>query len=571
MEVNGYLGQRVISSSDPNLVDPDLLRDAGSIAELESLPGLTLDTLATWRDQASRAPNPDEALYRRLLGVQCQALSESLPFLFDPQQDYLTLFMPGSLLNQDSIIRRLVNDIPEEDWRDSSDSENGVEIIGWLYQFYISERKDEVIGAKSKIAARDIPAPTQLFTPHWIVRYMVENSLGRLWLEGHPESGLRAVMKYYLESPPEEGAEASRQESEAPSSKIPTEPQELTVLDPACGSGHILVYAFDLLFEIYKEQGYRERDIPALILAHNLHGLDIDERAVQLASFAVLMKARAKNPRLFRDPSQIPHLKILTVRSTRPLLAARVVKVQPFLQRQEAQLALLPSGQPEQLDLADMAAGTEAGIFSLAELNREDWLPLLEAFRDADNLGSLITPPMFDAEKLLGQVEELERHNPLFGADAGVLRGVVEQAELLRQRYWVVVANPPYLGAGSFEPILKEFVEEEYPLGSSDLFAIFMECAIGLTRKTGLMAMINQHSWMFLSSYEKLRKKILNNYKVVCLIHLGIGVFPELNSKVVQSVAVVLTKTKNDRYSTFVRLVKEHDPKWKEENLYNNN
>ena len=199
MEVNGYLGQRVISSSDPNLVDPDLLRDAGSIAELESLPGLTLDALTTWRDQASRAPNPDEALYRRLLGVQCQALSESLPFLFDPQQDYLTLFMPGSLLNQDSIIRRLVNDIPETDWRDSSDSENGVEIIGWLYQFYISERKDEVIGAKSKIAAHDIPAATQLFTPHWIVRYMVENSLGRLWLEGHPESGLRAVMKYYLE------------------------------------------------------------------------------------------------------------------------------------------------------------------------------------------------------------------------------------------------------------------------------------------------------------------------------------------------------------------------------------
>jgi hypothetical protein len=208
MEVNGYLGQRVISSSDPNLVDPDLLRDAGSIAELESLPGLTLDALTTWRDQASRAPNPDEALYRRLLGVQCQALSESLPFLFDPQQDYLTLFMPGSLLNQDSIIRRLVNDIPETDWRDSSDSENGVEIIGWLYQFYISERKDEVIGAKSKIAARDIPAATQLFTPHWIVRYMVENSLGRLWLESHPESGLRSVMKYYLESPPEEAVDS---------------------------------------------------------------------------------------------------------------------------------------------------------------------------------------------------------------------------------------------------------------------------------------------------------------------------------------------------------------------------
>ncbi len=465
--------------------------------------------------------------------------------------------MPGNLLNQDSIIRRLVNDIPEEDWRDSSDSENGVEVIGWLYQFYISERKDEVIGAKSKIAARDIPAATQLFTPHWIVRYMVENSLGRLWLEGHPESGLRAVMKYYLESPPEEGAEARSQESEVPSSNIPTEPQELTVLDPACGSGHILVYAFDLLFEIYKEQGYRERDIPALILEHNLHGLDIDERAVQLASFAVLMKARAKNPRLFRNPSQIPHLKILTVRPTRPLLAARVVKAQAFPQRREAQLALLPSDQPEQLDLADVAAGTEAGIFSLAELNHADWLPLLEAFRDADNLGSLITPPVFDAGKLLGQVEALERNNPLFGADAGVLRGVVEQAELLRGRYWVVVANPPYMSGKSFDDRLKTFATKHYPRSKDDLFAMFMECCLEKTCQYGLMAMINQHSWMFLSSYEKLRQFLLRNYYISSMLHLGYGVFKELNSKVVQSVAFVASRkeTSKDLKGVYLRLV----------------
>ena len=734
MEVNGYLGQRVISSSDPSLVDPDLLRDAGSIAELESLPGLTLDALTTWRDQASRAPNPDEALYRRLLGVQCQALSESLPFLFDPQQDYLTLFMPGSLLNQDSIIRRLVNDIPETDWRDSSDSENGVEIIGWLYQFYISERKDEVIGAKSKIAAHDIPAATQLFTPHWIVRYMVENSLGRLWLEGHPESGLRAVMKYYLESPPptvttidetvdsrqltvgsggnitddeklqgsarlaegdgsgsgdlstqqdvsegrtirsdESGAtgsglgavqhsgrtgstvqggvsqlsinrsgvvgrgrdstadrsaselsdrgrvaegdatkgrseqdvgsasaissqltgnssqltvhssqpvsssqltvDSSQQETPlktgnrqlstlpplatgnwqlttdpqlATKNSLPTEPQELTVLDPACGSGHILVYAFDLLFEIYKEQGYRERDIPALILAHNLHGLDIDERAVQLASFAVLMKARAKNPRFFRDPSQIPHLKILTVRSTRPLLNSRQLAVSSEqLAANSEQLAVsseqltVDSSQQElplttdnwQLstdpptDNCQLTTENSSGIFSLAELNREDWLPLLEAFRDADNLGSLITPPVFDAGKLLGQVEALERNNPLFGADAGVLRGVVEQAELLRRRYWVVVANPPYMGSGGFNPTVKDFVEKHYKEDKGDLYAAFISRNLELARPFGAIGMITIPNWMFLSSFEDLRRKITNNYFIESLIHNGRGVF----------------------------------------------
>ena len=558
MEVNGYLGQRVISSSDPNLVDPDLLRDAGSIAELESLPGLTLDALTTWRDQASRAPNPDEALYRRLLGVQCQALSESLPFLFDPQQDYLTLFMPGSLLNQDSIIRRLVNDIPETDWRDSSDSENGVEIIGWLYQFYISERKDEVIGAKSKIAARDIPAATQLFTPHWIVRYMVENSLGRLWLESHPESGLRAVMKYYLESPPEEaphpltpashalrstptGGEGGQEAASAPLSRsgrgaggegLPLQPQELTVLDPACGSGHILVYAFDLLFEIYKEQGYRERDIPALILAHNLHGLDIDERAVQLASFAVLMKARAKNPRFFRDPSQIPHLKILTVRSTRPLLNSRQLAVsseQLTVHSSQQELPLttdnwqLSTDPPT--DNCQLTTENSSGIFSLAELNREDWLPLLEAFKDADNLGSLITPPVFDGSKLLGQVEALERNNPLFGADAGVLRGVVEQAELLRRRYWVVVANPPYMGSGGFNPTVKDFVEKHYKEDKGDLYAAFISRNLELARPFGAIGMITIPNWMFLSSFEDLRRKITNNYFIESLIHNGRGVF----------------------------------------------
>ena len=298
MEVNGYIG-RVLSSSDPNLVDPDLLRDASSIAEMGDLPGLNLDTLNEWRSFANRDPNPDEFLYRRLLLAQCKALAEGIPALFDPRQNYQALFLPGNLLNQDSIVRRLVKEIPQEDWQD-------IEVVGWLYQFYISERKDEVIGAKSKIAAADIPAATQLFTPHWIVRYMVENSLGRLWLESHPESNLREKMPYYLENQEplpnpllrgegiiEENSCSPPLAGEGLGVRFLT-PQELTIIDPACGSGHILVYAFDLLFEIYKEQGYLERDIPALILTHNLYGLDIDERAAQLASFAVLMKARAR-------------------------------------------------------------------------------------------------------------------------------------------------------------------------------------------------------------------------------------------------------------------------------------
>ena len=531
MEVNGYLTTRVLSSSDPKLVDPDVLRDAVFIAETGEFPGLNLDKLDEWRSLASRAPNPDEWLYRRLLVAQCEALAEGLPFLFDRTKNFTALFVPTNLLNQDSIVRRLVTEIAEEDWRDSSDSENGVEIIGWLYQFYISERKDEVIGAKSKVAAQDIPAATQLFTPHWIVRYMVENSLGRLWLESHPESGLRSRMPYYLESPAEQPPPNPpilgdfRADLPSPpelgdlggdtashSDRLPLQPQDLTVCDPACGSGHILVYAFDLLFEIYREQGYLERDIPGLILTHNLFGLDIDERAVQLASFAVLMKARAKNSRILRKP---PKLNIATVRSTRQLS--------------------LPPG---------------------ADLKPQDWQPLLDAFQDADHLGSLITPPLFDGAKLLRQVEAMELDNPLFLAYGAALRGLVLQAELLRRSYWVVVANPPYMGGGSFNLILKDFVEYKYPQGKGDLFAVFMKRCSELTQSFGLMATINQHSWMFLALYQSLREEFLRKHSIQSMLHLGYGVFKELNSKVVQSTAFVLYKEKDIQdKGIYVRLI----------------
>ncbi|MEH2086986.1 BREX-1 system adenine-specific DNA-methyltransferase PglX [Nostoc sp.] len=428
MEINGYIG-RVLSSSDPNLVDPDMLRDAFSIAEMGELPGFDLETLNQWRSFASREPNPDEFIYRRLLLAQCNALAEGIPALFDKSKNYQALFLPGNLLNQDSILRRLVKEIPESDWQD-------IEVVGWLYQFYISERKDEVIGAKSKVAAADIPAATQLFTPRWIVQYMVENSLGRLWLESHPESNLREKMPYYLENqeplpnPLPRGEEIREEEDNLESliqnpklvlievevSKIQN-PQDLTVMDPACGSGHILVYAFDLLFEIYKEQGYLERDIPALILTHNLHGLDIDERAAQLASFAVLMKARAKNSRILRKP-----------------VALNITTVHPI------------HGQI--LPLAD-------------ELNSKDWEGLIEAFKDADNLGSLITPPIFDAEKLKQQLDDLEASSSVFREYVPTLRGLVLQAELLRNQYWVVVANPPYMGSGSFNEVLKRFIAKK--------------------------------------------------------------------------------------------------------------
>ncbi len=500
MEVNGYLTTRVLSSSDPKLVDPDMLRDAGYIAEAGEFPGLDLATLDEWRRMASRAANPEEGLYRRLVVAQCEALADGLPFLFDRRQNYTALFVPTNLLNQDSIVRRLVTEIPEADWRDSSDSENGVEIIGWLYQFYISERKDEVIGAKSKVAAQDIPAATQLFTPHWIVRYMVENSLGRLWLEAHPESSLKSKMPYYLESP---------DSSTQPATHSPTlQPQDLTVCDPACGSGHILVYAFDLLFEIYREQGYLEREIPALILTHNLYGLDLDERAVQLASFAVLMKARAKNARILRQP---PALNILTVRSTRHLtreLASIAPALPPSAPLINYQLTL-DTGRSQQLPIVPPDP-----VSRLQEL----FDGLLSAFEDADHLGSLITPPPVDAAALLAELATLEQTAPLFGPVFADLRHLVKQAELLRKQYWVVVANPPYMGSKSMNAQLKDFAQANYPDSKSDLFAVFVERIIGMTTKDGLVGLMSPFTWMFLSSYEKLRKYILNQNTLTSLI-----------------------------------------------------
>jgi hypothetical protein len=279
MEVKGYT-LHTLSSSTEGLVDPDLLQNATTLISGDEFTGVTLEDLDNWRKGG------DETVYRNLLVAHCRKLAEPLPFLFGEGKSYTALFLPDNLLNIGSVIRRIVSDIPVEDWQD-------IEIIGWLYQFYISERKDEVFAKGGAYDARDITTATQLFTPHWIVRYMVENSLGRLWLEAHPASNLRAQMPHYLES-------EQQDQPVAPNPEL--KPEDLSVLDPACGSGHILVYAFDLLFAIYQEQGYPEPSIPALILEHNLHGLDIDERASQLASFALMMKAREKSRRILRNP-----------------------------------------------------------------------------------------------------------------------------------------------------------------------------------------------------------------------------------------------------------------------------
>ncbi|MFN9885660.1 MAG: BREX-1 system adenine-specific DNA-methyltransferase PglX, partial [Pseudanabaena sp.] len=537
MEVNGYLSYRSLSSSDPNLVDPDILREVGAIAAAGDFEELDFAKLTVWRELAASQPNPDEWLYRKLLLLQCRDLSKSIACLFDRDKDYTLLFLPPNLLNSDSILKKLVSAIAEEDWLD-------IEIVGWLYQFYISEKKDEVIGAKSKVKAEDIPAATQLFTPHWIVRYMVENSLGRLWLEAHPESSLREKMPYYLERSPLAPLEKGGKDAlQVPLYKGDLggslTPQDLTVCDPACGSGHILVYAFDLLFEIYREQGYSDREIPALILEHNLFGLDIDDRAVQLASFAILMKARARDKRFLRRVADLPRLNILWVRNTRQFFNEREMAGQGAIADHQMSLGL---GLAEQLPLGYVAPIVRGSLVSFLTENRAisgELLAILRAFVDADHLGSLIGPPVFDADRIYAELDRLELSFPIYRDDFGVLRDVVRQAVLLRRQFRVVVANPPYMGSKSFNDKVNTFIADNYKKGKSDLFAAFIERLLQMSGKDGLAAMVVMQSWMFLSSYEELRNYILKDYEITSLLHMDNNVM-----KIAFGTSAFVTRTK---------------------------
>lgn len=473
MEVHGY-AERALSSDQPGQPDPNVLRDAVTLAAQGDLgEHVSPDTVAGWQ----RLYQPGE-VYRRLLVAYSGTFAHSLPFLFSRERAWLDLFLPDTLLNQDSFVRRMVQDIPEADWQD-------IEIVGWLYQFYISERKDEVFAQKGKYTPRDIPAATQLFTPHWIVRYMVENSLGRVWLEAHPESGLREHMPYYLES-----------ENPAPPPNPDLTPESLSVMDPACGSGHILVYAFDLLAHIYRERGYSEREIPALILEHNLHGLDIDERAAQLASFAVVMKARELNSRLFRR--DMPTLNILQVRSTRGLR--------------------LPNSHGQ--DLFGRFSAMSNALTDADEFNPDDWQPLVDAFADADHLGSLITPPPFDAGRLQAQLHWLEERG---GLDAGALdelSHLLKQAELLGRKYDAVVANPPYVGNRNLNINLRDFLEKDYRGFNSDLFSASVIRFLAMCEAKGSTGFMTPFVWMFIASYQDLREKILQDYELTSLVQL---------------------------------------------------
>lgn len=525
MELHDYLGHgyRALSSSaaSPGAL-PDLLTHAADIAQTASLPGLNTAQVL----ELKLAGNRDGELYRLLLVAQCNALSAAMPFLFERIDDDTELLLPDHLLRTDSIIAKLVAGVPEEDWQE-------IEVIGWLYQFYISEKKEQVIGKVVK--SEDIPAATQLFTPNWIVQYLVQNSVGRLWLMANPGSTLAQEWPYYIQ-PAEQTPEVQAQLDALIHTRIAEDgdtlnPETITCLDPACGSGHILVVAYDVLKAIYLERGYRLRDIPRLILEKNLYGLDIDDRAAQLAGFALLMKARADDRRLLADPDNPPKLNILSLQESQGLDAQALHAAltaghspQASTRAPDAGFAdtdLFPATWP-QMSLGEVAALPAPGAST--GLTQQAIAELIATFAHAKTFGSLIqiSPQRLPSlrEQLLF-LKNAEVSGDLYAqAAAKDLLPLVRQALVLGMQFDAVVANPPYMGRKFVEPSLKAFLVRAYADFDGDVFSAFMVRNIDFAKVAGFLGFMSPMVWMFISSHEPLRRKIIEETNLSSLIHL---------------------------------------------------
>ncbi len=493
MEINDYFPDhmRILSSEVKDKVDPDLISRPFD-SDLEFTTEEKAQILE-WKDK-----NQNEALFTFLLGKRCRELAVWLPGLFAADDEISEAFLQFSYIDPNGVVYHLVHDIPEEDFQDQ------VQIIGWLYQYYNSEWKDEVFAnlkKNIKVSKENIPAATQLFTPDWIVRYMVENSLGRLWLSGHPDASLQAKWKYYVpEAEQEPAVEAQLQEMNKEYARL--KPEDLTLLDPCSGSGHILVYAFDVLMDIYLSQGYTEREAAQSILAHNLYGLDIDDRAYQLTYFSLMIKARQYDRRLF---SRKLRPQVCTIEESNGLTKWSDMRGQV---------------EVEQMNLEDQ-------FVNLAD-------ELIDTFRDAKNYGSLLQVKSGNYDGLLDYMQQLldEGCNNLFFSGwfqevAERMPKLVRQAKLLRQKYWVCVTNPPYMGAGNMNRKLSDFVKKNYAAYKSDMFSACMVRFTQMTEEKGFLGFLSPYVWMFISSYEKLRELFIQQKTIQTLIQFEYSAFEE--------------------------------------------
>lgn len=522
MEVNDLLPSRtrVLSSADGR-AEPQIVTSPFD-AVLDYTPAEQQQIVNLKND------NKLDEVFRLLFLKQCAALGDCLPRLFEQVDDYMPLLLALSFTDKDGVVCHLVNDIPESDWQDA------VQIVGWLYQYYNTEPKEQVFAnlkKNIKISAENIPAATQLFTPDWIVRYMVENSLGRLWSEGHPDFD-KSEWKYYLDEAPQE-PQVAQQLAELRKGYAALTPEDIKCIDPCMGSGHILAYLFDVLMQIYRSAGYTDRDAAASIVEHNLYGLDIDDRAAQMAYFVVMMKGCHYDSRFLRRRLN-PHV-----------------------------YAIQESGE-----LTADALGRLGKQESTART-------LLDTFKNAKEYGSILQPKVTLAEldALQEQLREVDGASDMgsltdqlvAGQIVNVLYPLIEQARMLVQKYDVVVTNPPYMGASNMNPRLNDFIKNHYPDSKSDLFAVFIERCAQMDKRGGYQAMITQHAWMFLSSFEKLRAK-LQLIDTVNMAHLGARGFDEIGGEVVQTTSFVMRSSHTKGYKgTYCRLIDGDSEKAKAE------
>ena len=517
MDANGYTGTGVVSPAHGQQTgQPEILADAkrGNIDPAVVGNRRTLDTIIGLLDGTRPSTDAQGEAYTLLLAEYCRYWNRSMPFMFEPEEDYTELLIPANLLAVDSILTKAVAALTTEVCRD-------VEVIGWLYQFYISERKDEVFTGfkkKRKAVAADIPAATQFFTPHWVVRYLVENSVGRLWMLNHPESHLIEQMDYYIEPIDEE----------TDFLKIST-PEELTVIDPACGSGHMLTYTFDLLYSIYEEEGYAPSEIPRLILSRNLYGTEIDPRAGALAAFALSVKARARQRTFFGNHVQ-PNICVL----------------QPI------------SFAPDELNYLM----TKEGDKHAEEL-------FWNQFAEADTLGALIQPDPHLTVQLARHLATLDAEDDMLHAETlNWAKRVIDQAEHLSRRYFTVVTNPPYMGSANMGGTLEDFIQEKLPNSKADLFATFIDRVQFLAAPSGIIAMIAKQNWLFRPKFSTLRGKLLSAHQLTQVLHFGPGAFDSLTGEVVSTAAFIL-KTNSQQASEcwFARIVDGGNEAAKEHSL----
>lgn len=494
MEANDRLPShvRVLSARDGSF-DPECLHEA------LDLPLPTLDQAEV---ASLVAAGDDEALFRVIFLAQCEELAECMPSVFERVRSAMELLLPDGLLAEGGVVEGLVTTVPEADWT------QGVEIVGWAYQFYVSERKDEYFASRRKAGRSDIAPATQLFTPEWIVRYLAENSLGRLWMANHPESKLAGSMEYYIAPDGDQASDFRHVGS----------PDEITVIDPACGSGHMLTYCFDLLASMYEESGYRRRDIPGLILRRNLTGVEIDPRAAALASFALTMKACELDPRFLTRGEHIS-----------PRITC--------------------------LEAVDVTAEELAVLPTVSFSNG-----LLEELRHLDEIGSLWEPTLDDAKALAAAGVQVGGTEVLYASSAAPkLQKASEYATLLSQGYDCVIANPPYMGAGNMNPWLSAWIKANYKDEKGDLCTCFIKRALDLARRGGYASEVTMQSWMFLSSYEKMRKWIIDSKSIVTMAHLGAHAFGAIGGEVVQTTATVFTNENPYKAGAYVRLIDYSD------------